>query len=489
MTDNNHLSEQVLRRMERLGKIGHWRWDVQDNSLFWSEGVYQIHGIDSDGFTPNVDAALDAYIHDDRADVEECLTNAIENNEDFKFEKRIKRPDGEIRHVISQGECEFDDNNELLSVFGVIQDITPIKMQEELYELAALGSSSALWDWDVTHDRLHWAGRSAEIMGYASNKQLPQTTEDFYEGFLHPDDKEIVSEGLINHFTKLDEFWVRIRIKRNDGSYEWFSSRAQAQFDDYGKAIRVCGSMTSIQNLKEAQEKLEQSNSDLENFASIAAHELKRPLRTVASYLQLIGMSKEEMPASVKDHMEECIKAADEMSFMVDELLEYAQLQDAELNISAVNLDQITKAITRSAKDEVNASKAHIGFGDLPTIPCDETKIKTVITNLLHNAIKYRSDEKPEIHMSAAEHDEHWQYTIKDNGLGIPEGQGKTIFDMFKRLDNAKDRQGTGIGLAICRRIVDLHKGKIWVEPNDGQGSIFHFTISKRLSYGDNRDG
>ena len=117
--------------MERLGKIGHWRWDIKNNSLFWSQGVYDIHGIDFEGYQPDVDAALDAYVTEDRGDVEELLTRAIENKEDFKFEKRIKRPNGEIRHVIAQGECEFcPENGELISVFGVIQDITPIKQQE-----------------------------------------------------------------------------------------------------------------------------------------------------------------------------------------------------------------------------------------------------------------------------------------------------------------------------------------------------------------------
>ena len=247
MSKSNPIAEHLLSRMERLGKIGHWRWNVRNDALFWSPGVYYIHGLDFAEYKPTLDAALDAYLPEERDDVEHILSHAIENKQDFTFEKRIKRPNGEIRHVISQGECEVNEKtSELEAVYGVIQDITPIKQQEELYELSALGSNAAIWDWDVTNDELRWAGRSAQVMGYALNEQLPQSTDEFFKTILHEDDQEIVKDGLVNHFTKLDNFKVEIRIKRSDGTYEWFLSRAQAQFNEYGKAIRVCGSMNSI---------------------------------------------------------------------------------------------------------------------------------------------------------------------------------------------------------------------------------------------------
>jgi len=482
LPDNNHLSEHILERMERIGSVGHWRWNIKDNSLFWSQGVYDIHGLDFEGYTPDVDAALDAYLPEDRNDVEEVLSHAIENKESFKLEKRIKRPNGDIRHIISQGECELcPKTNELVAVFGIVQDITPVKQQEELYELAALGSSAALWDWDIVNDKLRWVGRSAQVLGYALNEQLPQTTEDFFEELLHPDDREIIKRALTNHFTKLENFAIEIRVKRQDGSYEWFSSRAQGQFNDYGKAIRVCGSMTSIQSLKETQDKLKQSNSDLANFASIAAHELKAPIRNVASYLQLIDMSEDETSDTFKDYMNKAVHISNEMTYMIDELLEYASLKDARLHLSEVNLDKITKLIIRSAKEDVKNTGAKISFGELPTIICDETKIKTVITNLIQNAIKYKSDEPPEVHIEVIEDQDYWQYMVRDNGIGMPKEEADNIFTMFKRLSNVGKAKGSGIGLAICERITALHQGDIWAESEVGKGSTFHFTIAKNL--------
>ncbi len=486
MSDKYHISEQILQRMERLGSIGHWHWDIKHNEIFWSQGVYDIHGINFEDYTPTVDAALDAYITEDRGDVEDFLTRAIEDNEDFKFEKRIKRPDGELRHIIAQGECEFcDQTGELISVFGVFQDVTPIRQQEELYELAALGSSAAIWDWDVKTDQLRWAGRSAEVLGYASNQHLPKTTRDFYDHNLHEEDQEKLLQAIEKHFTKLDNFAVEIRIKRQDEGYEWFLCRAQAQFNDYGKAIRVCGSMTSIRQLKETQAKLETSNMELENFASIAAHEIKSPVRSIGNYLELIKRKENKNTLlETGEYIDQCIKIAHQTNHMIDELLEYASLQEAELCISSVSIEKVTKRIIRSMKQEVKDSNAVITLKGFTDILCDETKIKTVMTNLIQNAVKYRSERQPEISISMLETQDYWQISVKDNGIGIPEGQENIAFDMFQRLDNAQDFQGTGIGLAICARIVTLHGGKIWVEPNQApeNGSTFHFTIYKRLS-------
>lgn len=483
MSQKEYIAEQVLKRMERLGNIGHWRWDIKNNELFWSQGVYDIHGLNFDDYTPDVDAALDAYLPEDRGDVEALLTKAIENNENFTFEKRIKRPDGEIRHVASQGECEFcPESGELISVFGVLQDITPIKQQEELYELAALGSNSAIWDWDINSDKLRWAGRSAQVLGYASNQHLPKTTEEFFNTILHEDDREIVRQALVNQFTKLESFAVEVRIKNQHEGYEWFLCRAQAQFNNYGRAIRVCGSMSSIQEIKEIQSKLEHSNRDLENFASIAAHEIKSPVRTISNYLELIKLQQADLNEKLRDHIDSSIGIAIQANHMIDELLEYASLQDAELHLKNVNLERMTKLITREMKQEVKESGAKISFGSFVDVICDETRIKTVITNLIQNAIKYRSKKPPEIHIEMSESNNSWQFSVQDNGIGIPEEQEALIFEMFKRLDNAHSFEGTGIGLAICERIIFLHKGEIWAESEVGKGSTFHFTISKHLN-------
>ncbi len=482
MPKSKNPTEHILMRMERLANIGHWRWDVNTNELYWSQGVYDIHGLDFDDYKPSFDAALDAYLPEDRDEIEKILTHAIENKEDFQFEKRIKRPSGEIRHVISQGECDFDEKTgELIALFGVFQDITPIKQQEQLYELSALASNAALWEWDITEDKLRWAGRSAKVLGYTSKNQLPKSTHSFFNNYIHEDDQSLIIESFVNHFTTSDKFNIELRVKDNDGNYLWFLARAQAEFDNYGKAIRACGSLTSIQKLKEIQAKLERSNDDLEHYASTAAHEIKTPIRSIATYLELIRMEQGDLSPKLQDYFDKTLDISNNAGRMVDELLTYALLQDAKLSLKSVNLDRITKLIIRSMKDEVKACNAEITCGNLPSIQADSQKIMILITNLIQNALKYKSDAPPVITINTEEKDDHWEYSITDNGIGIPEDEAHKIFNKFERLSNIGEVSGTGIGLSICQRIIDLHGGKIWATPYKDQGTTFTFTIPKDL--------
>ncbi|NCT40365.1 MAG: PAS domain-containing protein [Alphaproteobacteria bacterium] len=481
MPDNSHLSDHIVDRMERLAEIGHWRWNVREKKLFWSKGVYKIHGLDFLEYSPTVDAAIDGYIEEDRYQVEQALNYAIENKAPFKVEARIKRPNDEIRHIVSQGECETDEDGELIAVFGIIQDITLIKQQEELYQLSAMASDAAIWDWDIAKDSLRWAGRSAQVLGYPINDNLPMSTADFYETMLHPDDIQTLKKAFENHFTKLDNLNIEVRLKRQDGTFEWFLSRAQAQFDELGKAIRVCGSMTSIQQVKDIQDKLEGSNSDLESFACMAAHEIKRPIRSIASYLELIQMKEKDLAAEPKDYIAKSIEIANETSHMVDEILEYASLQDAELTLSEINTDKVIKLIIRSMKEDIKQTGTRIGLGNLPVIIGDETKLKTVITNIIQNALKYTADKPPEIEINIFEDTDKWRFSFSDNGRGMSQKDADKAFVMFERADNIGNIKGTGIGLAICNRIINMHEGNIWIESKLNKGTTFYFTIPKDL--------
>jgi len=468
--------------MERLGNIGHWRLNITDNHMMWSEGIYEIHGINFEDYTPSLDAVLDAYIPQDRNDVEEQLAEAIENKTNFSFEKRIKRPSGEIRHIITQGECETDAGGKVTALFGFIQDITPIKLQEELYELSALGSNAALWNWDIAEDTLRWAGNSANILGYPSNESLPKSTKDFYGDILHPDDGKVLKNALINHFTKLDNLSVEIRIKHSNGHYEWFLTRAQAKFNDFGKAISVYGSMSSIQELKETQEKLEESNADLTDFASVAAHDLKAPLRSVSGFLELLKIEySDQLDEKAQDYIKTAVDGANDMTNMIEDLLEYASLKSNKLNLTTINLDTLVKLNIRQMKDTIKTTGANITLDTLPTLIGDEHKIKRLFINLIENAIKYRADRPLVIEIKHKETDNHHEFAIHDNGIGMPEDKIGTIFDMFTRLGHTQNISGTGIGLAICDRITELHQGQIWAESQMDKGSIFHFTLTKHL--------
>lgn len=470
---------KALSRIERIANIGHWYYDLKDNSLFWSEEVFRIHGLDFDDYTPNVDAAIDAYLPQDRETVELALSKAIEDKESFEFQKRIRRPGGEVRHVIARGECELDDKNTVTAIFGTIQDITKIKLQEELYELAALGSNAALWDWDVKKETLRWAGNSAEILGFKNKKDLPQTTEDFAIKLLHPDDRKKLNKAFVAHFKNQEEFAIDLRLSTTGKHYRWFKARAQAQWEANGRAIRICGSLNDVHDLVETQEKLAESNEGLREFATIAAHDLKAPLRSIGGFLQIL---KDKHIAALGDealeYLDYSINGANDLGVLVEDLLQYASLQADGITPTEFNLDKMLKRSLRTMKATIKEKNAKIDFEKLPTVICDEHKITRLFYNLIENALKYSTKTRtPHIEIGYKKKINNYQFHIRDNGIGIPPEKCEDIFLMFQRLHKKTDYTGTGIGLAICKKTIALHGGQIWVESELDRGSTFFFTI------------
>lgn len=482
MPSHKPYDTRLLTRIERIAHIGHWQLDLKTNDLFWSDEVRRIHGLDFKDYKPDVETAIDVYLPEDRQDVEDALKNAIENKAPFIFQKRIRRPSGEIRHVISQGECELDKNGEVIFVFGTFQDITALKQQEELYELAALGSNAALWDWDIQNDTLRWSGHSARILGFKNNDDMPKTTQQFSDDLVHPDDREKLAETFANHFKIREEFSIDLRIAKHGNNYQWFAARAQAQWDEDGRATRICGSLTDISTLKETQDKLERSNNDLEQFAATAAHDLKAPLRTISGFLEILkNKYADKLDEEALEYIDFSVKGAQDLGFLIEDLLEYAGLGTEGLNIKSVNLDTLTKTTIRMMKSTIKETGATFEIDPLPTINCDEYKIKSLLNNLIENAMKYKSNAPPTIKIKVNESAGDWHFAIQDNGIGMEQKNLDDIFLMFNRLHNKQDYSGTGIGLAVCKKIVELHGGKIWAESETGKGSIFNFTIPKNL--------
>ena len=476
------LEGKILESIERIANIGHWRYDLVNDSLYWSEEVYRIHGLNFDDYTPNVDVAIDAYLPEDRDYVEKALQEAIEKREPFEFEKRIRRPDGEIRYVSSRGECEIDFDGSVISIFGTFQDLTELRMREELYELAAISSGAALWDWDIKSDRLNWAGNSAEILGYTNKKDLPRTTARFFSELVHPDDHEYLKNAFTRHFKTREPFSIDIRLSRTNKNYKWFSSRAQAHWDMDNQAIRMCGSLYDIDLLKQTQGKLERSNNDLSQFATIAAHDLKAPLRAISGFLEILqNRYKDKLDEKANEYINFSVNGAAQMGELIDDLLEYARLKSDEVEFTQTELNPLIQNVIDTIIFSQSDPDIAIEVADMPPILADANKVRRVFHNLIENALKYKSEHPPKITIKAEDQEDIWQFSVQDNGIGIDPSKQDDVFLMFKRLHTKDKYSGTGIGLAICKRIVELHGGDIWVESEPNKGSIFYFSIPKRV--------
>lgn len=233
--------------------------------------------------------------------------------------------------------------------------------------------------------------------------------------------------------------------------------------------------------LKESLIQLEEKNEELEKFAYIASHDLKEPLRMVRNFMELLQKKySESLDEKAQKYIHFAVDGAQRMTCLIDDLLNYSRVGRLHTEVSRIDLNELIKEITSDYYPDIEEGSAVITASDLPVIEAVEVSARMLFQNLISNALKYRDGNRPpKISISYEDLQTHWKFCVEDNGIGIEGDYLEKIFDIFKRLHTNTEYSGTGIGLAICKKIVEQHGGKIWVESVAGEGSCFYFTIEK----------
>jgi len=234
-------------------------------------------------------------------------------------------------------------------------------------------------------------------------------------------------------------------------------------------------------DLAKRAEELAASNAELERFAYVASHDLQEPLRMVSSFLQLLQKRyKGQLDEKADQYIHYAVDGAERMKALIMDLLEYSRVGTAKEGFGEVDTAVVMQEVGDIFRERIIAARATVDIGMLPKVWGDKVQLLQLFQNLLSNALKYHSDRLPVIRVSAKEETGHWLFAVEDNGIGIDAQFFDKIFIIFQRLHNKTDYSGTGIGLAICKKIVERHGGKIWVESRPNEGSTFYFTVSKK---------
>ncbi|MBU4426123.1 MAG: HAMP domain-containing protein [Proteobacteria bacterium] len=247
------------------------------------------------------------------------------------------------------------------------------------------------------------------------------------------------------------------------------------------------------QVLRERTEALERSNRDLEEFAYIASHDLQEPLRMVASYTQLLARRyKGKLDSDADEFIAYAVDGATRMKALINDLLSYSRVGTKGKDFEPTDCEAVFDRTLDNLQKAVEESGAKLTHDSLPTVMADDMQLGQLFQNLIGNAVKFQSEEPPSIHMSCERIEESaignrqsamnkgWIFSVRDNGIGIDPEFTKRVFIIFQRLHKRGEYPGTGIGLAICKKIVERHGGRIWVESQSGKGSTFYFTIPRR---------
>ena len=221
------------------------------------------------------------------------------------------------------------------------------------------------------------------------------------------------------------------------------------------------------------------ANKELEQFAYIASHDLQEPLRTISNYMQVFEEDYlEQLDDNARKYIRSVSSATRRMSLLVHALLDYSRL-GRDKQLVPVDCNELLNNVIADLHTVITASSATIDVTEMPELNAYETELGQLFQNLITNAIKFQNkDVQPEITIRSEKVDEKWQFSVSDNGIGIAPTHFRRIFDIFQRLHTDKEYQGNGIGLANCKKIVELHQGQIWVESTLGKGTTFKFTIA-----------
>jgi len=233
--------------------------------------------------------------------------------------------------------------------------------------------------------------------------------------------------------------------------------------------------------LEEIATNLKRSNEDLRQFAYAASHDLQEPIRMISSYLQLIERRyKEKLDSEAIEFIDYAVSGAKRMQVLINDLLAYSRVNTQQKSMANTNLNSILEIVLHTLKAKIIDTTAIVKVDDLPMVTIDGSQFIRLFQNLIENALKFRkADLSPAIHISVNDKNNHWEFGVKDNGIGIDPEFAEKIFIIFQRLHTRQEYPGTGIGLAVCKKIIERHNGTIWIESLEGEGATFFFTLPK----------
>ncbi|WP_440763843.1 PAS domain-containing sensor histidine kinase [Natronorubrum sp. DTA7] len=479
-----------LEAATEAGAIGTWEWHIPDDQFVTGESFATTFDVDPDAAREGVplDRFLSSIHEDDRDRVAREIEETVDRCDECKLEYRVWNADGDLRWVVARGHVECDEDGNAVRFPGALTDITERKQAElelekqsrqleTLFQVLPVGAVVANAD-----GSLRRANNTAkEIWG---GDVFDSDSVEEYDKFsaTWADSGESVGPKDWTMYQVLQGEEVRepnvYEIEAFDGERRIIMEHGKPVRDERGNVSRAVVTLTDITDRRAYQRKLEESNDRLEQFAYAASHDLQEPLRMVTSYLQLL---EKRYGDAFDDDGEEflafAIDGAERMREMIDALLEYSRVDTQGDPFEPVELDAVLEDVREDLQMRIEETDADITTDELPRVDGDSSQLRQLFQNLLQNAIEYSGDEPPRIEISAERTGCDWNVSVRDEGVGIDPDDTERIFEVFQRLHSYEEHSGTGIGLALCRRIVERHGGEIWVESTPEDGTTFSFTL------------
>jgi PAS domain S-box-containing protein len=347
------------------------------------------------------------------------------------------------------------------------------RTRERLLEAQASAHIGS-WEWDVARD--HFTCSDELLRVYGLEQGTAVAGHVVLVDSVHHDDRLSVSVALEAAVDRNEPFHFEHRILRGDGQVRWVHVTGRMIESDRRPA-HIAGTAHDVTETHMAQVQLERSNEELERYAYAISHDLSEPVRVMSGFGRLLSeRHADELDGDAKRFVESIVGGADRMEELIHALLSYSRSGSEDLRAVDVDFDQIVSEVLGTLESTITESHGLVTIEKLPTVYGDPVLLRQLLQNLIANAFKFTGDERPHVRISADRLPGRWNFHVQDNGCGIDPAQADRIWDIFQRLHD-RSHPGTGVGLAICKRIVERHGGQISVAPAPGGGSVFSFTL------------
>ncbi len=482
------VSNELLDNSQRIAKIGSWKFDLVSNDLIWSKEHYAIFEIE-ETVVEGLNEAFRSRIHPDdieRLDEQGELT--IKTGADFNISYRIVFPDGRLKHISEIGHPFKNSNGEVVSLQGTIQDVTErtiveqkvLEKSKEVNDIRAALDEAAIVSVTDLNGVFSYVNDNFCSASKYTKEELLGVSQRILSDHLDPE----FAKNILRTIIKGDIWKGEIENRAKDGSVYWEKTTIVPFKDLKGKIYQYIAISADISEQKLAQENLnfalidlEKNIKELDQFAYVVSHDLKAPLRAINNLAEWIIEDMPEMPDDVKANLELLKGRILRMENLINGILDYSRIGrthiEKEKFDSKLMIDQIVETIVPTANFEVIVDK------HFPEVYNAKILLYQIFSNIISNAVKYNDKDHGKIECYYEDLQDFHQFTIKDNGPGIPLEYQEKVFGVFQTIEARDKKESTGIGLSIVKKIIDEQEGIIYIDSKDEQGTSFIFTLPK----------
>lgn len=511
-------SQFLSYQAEILSEFGTWEWNLNNDKIIYSDNLYRLLGFEPQSFETNQQNIL-KFVHPEDIQIIKDLFDKIVKEEDLPYiTYRIIKPDGETRIFRSVGKL-FEDNLGNKTVLGVTGDITDehnknellisnyedlikvnnqLKIFEESSKQAEIIGKYGSWILNLNTSEITYSDNRYRLLGFKP-QEFKATLENLF-GYVHPEDKKDVDKAFKKALNTKELPSTDYRIITKDGKIRHFRTIAKS-FTDLRGIQSMMGTTQDVTEdfnkslqLKQRNKELEKHIKELDEFNQVASHDLQEPLRKIQTFISRINNKEKENLTDIgKEYLSRIDVACNRMRILIDDLLQYSKANRSEKNLVKTDLNTTLADSLNELSQNIEDKKAIINYTELPVINGIPFQMQQLFCNLLSNSLKYsKPDITPIINIDCTEviakteevlndksSKKYYRINFADNGIGFEQEYSKKIFQLFSRLHGKTEYQGTGVGLAICEKIIENHKGCIFAtsKPNEGARFTVYFPV------------